>query len=242
MQRDEERGPRLLVSVRDSAEACEAVIGGAAIVDIKDPARGALGAAIDVWPEVLRVARVVECSAAMGELGDWESRALPEIPLGLTWLKFGLAHQAERPWRAAWRSLCRRLPGQIKPVVVAYADWSRCGAPSLAEVAAFAFESDVGLLIDTCDKSAGVLWDYVSRGELSELTRRAHRVGCAVAVAGSLDLSTIGAAASSGCDWVAVRGAACESGRLGQVRAHCVRRLRRALLGNSVEERVADGR
>ncbi|MFM7109040.1 MAG: (5-formylfuran-3-yl)methyl phosphate synthase, partial [Planctomycetaceae bacterium] len=33
----------LLVSVRDAAEAIEAVAGGAAIVDVKDPARGPLG-------------------------------------------------------------------------------------------------------------------------------------------------------------------------------------------------------
>ena len=39
--------PALLVSVRDAAEAGNAVAGGAALIDVKEPARGALGRADD---------------------------------------------------------------------------------------------------------------------------------------------------------------------------------------------------
>ena len=37
------RGPQLLVSVRNATEAAAAVLGGADILDVKEPANGPLG-------------------------------------------------------------------------------------------------------------------------------------------------------------------------------------------------------
>ena len=50
-------GRGVLVSVRDAAEAEEALVGGAAVIDVKDPARGSLGAAAPAT--VAAVARAV---------------------------------------------------------------------------------------------------------------------------------------------------------------------------------------
>ena len=45
----------LLVSVRDAKEAQQAVSGGADVIDVKEPAHGALGAADPtVWSQVRR--------------------------------------------------------------------------------------------------------------------------------------------------------------------------------------------
>ena len=62
----------LLVSVRDAAEAAEALDGGAAIIDVKEPRHGPLGAA---EPEAIAaVARMVGTrrpwTMACGELGE----------------------------------------------------------------------------------------------------------------------------------------------------------------------------
>ena len=68
---------QLLVSVRDAAEARTAVEGGADLIDIKEPARGPLGAAdVDVVEQIIaEVAGRRPVSAALGELRDWRPLA-----------------------------------------------------------------------------------------------------------------------------------------------------------------------
>ncbi|MDP7303223.1 MAG: (5-formylfuran-3-yl)methyl phosphate synthase, partial [Pirellulaceae bacterium] len=62
----------LLVSVRDANEAQQALAGGADVIDVKEPARGALGAADpEVWHHVRRAIPLdVRLSVALGELTD----------------------------------------------------------------------------------------------------------------------------------------------------------------------------
>src|SRR5690348_4861338 len=71
------RRVRLLVSVRDADEARSAIEGGAAIIDAKEPSRGALGA---VELPVLRAIRdtvgdACPLSAALGDADDDASLA-----------------------------------------------------------------------------------------------------------------------------------------------------------------------
>ena len=65
--------PALLVSVRSAAEALAARAGGAAVIDVKEPARGPLGRAdVDVWREIFAaIPPVVPVSVALGELSEW---------------------------------------------------------------------------------------------------------------------------------------------------------------------------
>src|SRR5947208_3448859 len=101
----------LLVSVRSVAEA-ETVLGaGAALIDVKEPARGSLGRADDetVAAIVRRVTGRRLVSAALGELLDGSS--LPSLE-GLQFVKWGLAGCAQRDWQDALlraRSALERL-------------------------------------------------------------------------------------------------------------------------------------
>ena len=63
---------RLLVSVRSAAEAEAALTGGASVIDVKEPTRGALGRADDgaIADVVAAVAGRAPVSAALGELRD----------------------------------------------------------------------------------------------------------------------------------------------------------------------------
>jgi len=65
--------PGLLVSVRGPNEVEAAVQGGASLIDVKEPNRGALGQADDdvIAAVVKRVAGRQPVSAALGELIDW---------------------------------------------------------------------------------------------------------------------------------------------------------------------------
>ncbi len=97
----------LLVSVRSAAEAEAALAGGAALIDVKEPARGALGRADDaVIADVVRaVAGRAPVSAALGELRD----GAPALPAGLGLLSFvkcglaGCAGKNPQHGRRSWR-------------------------------------------------------------------------------------------------------------------------------------------
>ena len=125
--------PQLLVSVRSPIEAEAALMGGTALIDIKDPTRGALGRADDatVATVVAAVAGRRPVCAALGELQDF---AAPPPP-GLALVKWGLSGLRGDPrWRAKLEEAAAALTG-AGPVAVAYADhelapvaapWPRC--------------------------------------------------------------------------------------------------------------------
>src|SRR3954470_4620942 len=104
----------LLVSVRNAAEAEEAIAGGAAIIDVKEPSRGPLGRAdlATMNRVVAAVAGRRPVSAAGGELHEAFGRG---IAAGISWVKVGLADAASlRDWRRNLREMrarTERRPG-----------------------------------------------------------------------------------------------------------------------------------
>ena len=241
--------PRLLVSVRDAAEARAAVSGGADIVDVKEPARGALGAADPaVWAAVLRVCDGrADVSVALGEAAPliWERPpdAPPTpLPAGLRWAKLGpggLAGGARdaRRWEIG-EARAQFLPppesaGPFDWVTVAYADHAGANAPPPDELLETETTDGTGagriFLLDTFTKDGRGLLDRLTEEEVTRLCGAAHAVGFAVALAGSLRLGDIPRAVRCGADVIAVRGAACDGPRTGRVREGKVAALKDAL-------------
>jgi uncharacterized protein (UPF0264 family) len=229
--------PRLLVSVRNLAEAEAALVGGADWIDLKEPAQGPLGAPA---PEVAQrtvaaLAGRVPWSAAAGELRAWDGTAddmLCDAPPGYV-LKLGLAGCGVDPrWTARWSTAdaaCRARGARL--AAVSYADWQAAQAPPWEEVAAFAIEAGASYwLIDTFDKRAGGLFAHVSPAALSRWARRVRAAGLAVAVAGSLTSADVPQLPLRDTDLVAIRTAACAPDRWGTVDAGRVRAFRAALL------------
>src|SRR5437660_1345426 len=100
---------QLLVSVRSVAEAEAALAGGAALIDVKEPARGALGRADDdVIAAVVRfVAGRCPVSAALGELRE---SVPPFAGPGLAYAKWGLAGCGADPrWPQTFTQARQRL-------------------------------------------------------------------------------------------------------------------------------------
>jgi uncharacterized protein (UPF0264 family) len=217
---------RLLVSVRDVPEALEALAGGAQLIDIKEPARGALGAAdVAIWRDVIAaVDGRTPVSAALGELIDDECFALAPHSQMLALVKVGLSglrdtkHLAER-----WRELQRCLPLGPQLVAVAYADDRAARAPPPREVIRLAIQLQMKtLLIDTYTKVRGDLFTWLLPQELSELLDTARAGGMQIALAGSLRAETLPQARGLAPDWIAVRGAACAADRQSAI---CRRRV-----------------
>jgi uncharacterized protein (UPF0264 family) len=204
----------LLVSVRSANEAQAALEGGAALIDVKEPANGPLGRAEDrTIAEVIQaVAGRRLVSAAMGELLQDQA---PYAAGGLAFLKWGLAgYGGERRWPRDLAAAIERIETRAAgctAVTVAYADWKRAGAPPVEEVIAFARRRPGGvLLLDTYGKGDGrTLLDWLSVREIALVCRRCRHAGVRVALAGCLGPPEIRALLPVLPDWFAVRGAVC---------------------------------
>jgi (5-formylfuran-3-yl)methyl phosphate synthase len=245
-QASDSRAPLLLVSVRNTLEARAAVAGGCDLLDVKEPDRGPLGMADANVIEAVagfgldcRAATApVGCSAALGELVDWDStRSEFLLAPGVAYVKFGSARlESPRCWVEAWQRAQSRLAAPAgKPlhrVAVAYADWrnAKCLAPSQLLEAARTVPCDV-VLIDTFDKSSGNLLQMMEPAELRTFAELTHRAGMKVALAGSLQRAQIRQLVDVSLDILGVRGAACAGGRrTAPVSATAVRALKREML------------
>jgi uncharacterized protein (UPF0264 family) len=230
------RGPlKLLVSVRDAAEAEAALAGGADWIDLKEPSRGALGGvdAAVAREVVSRIAGRVPISAAAGELRDWadgQSRELLDVD-GIAVIKLGLAGYRGHPWPAPWHAARGEIEAAGKELAaVIYADEVAASCPDRTEILQVA--SDVPcrwILVDTYGKDTESLSSALSALELQILLSAARVGNRTVVAAGQLRLETIRSLPLQFVSMVGVRGAACDGGRAGVVATQRVATLRSSL-------------
>jgi uncharacterized protein (UPF0264 family) len=224
---------KLLVSVRNAEEAKLALHGGADIVDVKEPIRGALGAAdADTISSVIEAAGgCAPISMALGELVDFDCQSTAALPVGASFAKWGMANcQQIQNWHDVLRHAHALLPKKARPVGVVYADWRAAGSPEPARM--IEVSRDAGcpvVLFDTFDKSAGRLFDHIAERELASWIDRIHQLDMCVALAGSLQVEDIPRLSDLAVDIIAVRGAACVKGRTSLIDTNQVRRLKRAV-------------
>lgn len=234
---------QLLVSVRVADEVAAALVGGADIVDAKEPGRGSLG---PVSPQVLqaisgRVPESVPLSVALGDFTapDAVRRAVARAKVpgrrAPTYVKLGFA--GERSEAAATSLIATALDAaaatSVRPVVVpvAYADHEIAGSPAPEDVLRAALAAGArAFLMDTHAKDGRGLLDWIDLERLRALSALARSAGLLLAIAGSLDLDALDRVAGV-ADVVGVRGAACRGGREGSVDAVLVRELRERLHG-----------
>jgi uncharacterized protein (UPF0264 family) len=208
----------LLVSVRSVDEVDAALSGGADLIDVKDPAKGPLGAAeAEVVAAVIaRVKNRVPVSAALGE---WSPNAITDahwhLELKINYVKWGLAGYTARPgWGEDLLDTRRELPVGMEMVAVAYADWERAKSVPPAEMVRFAKRFRFkAFLLDTWGKDGKTLLDFASPGEVAELVESLKRVETIVAVGGSLRPEHVKQLKAVAPDYYAVRSSACAAGK-----------------------------
>jgi uncharacterized protein (UPF0264 family) len=218
---------RLLVSVRDVRDARAAVLGGADIVDAKEPRQGALG---PVTPRILiriraAVPSAIPVSAALGD-----APAERVVARGVAYVKVGLRNVGgARRARALARGAAQgAVEAGAELVLVAYADAARAASmPPLAIVEIAAAVGARGVLLDTAFKDGGSLFDILDVARVAQWLAAARATGGRLftALAGSLGEPGLRTALALGADIVGVRGAACDGGRMGRVSAARVRTL-----------------
>jgi len=206
---------RLLVSVRNVAEADAAINGGADVIDVKEPDNGPMGMAS---PKVIQqiaahTAGRRPVSAALGELIDSaDLSCLSGTGEPVQYVKIALA-RAPKDWRTQLAHQFEKA-GPAQPVAVAYADYGQAAAPPIDDVLAWACQPDcypepAAFLIDTAMKDGSGLFDHLDEQSLCHYMDRARQAGLLVALAGALEGATFLQAVELGPDIVAVRGAAC---------------------------------
>ena len=229
---------RMLVSVRDGAEALRAAEAGADFIDLKEPRAGALGglapARIRDIVAVLRAHQPqVTISATIGDLPpDDVDAILRQVDAvgqcGVDLVKVGVPGQGG----AAACDLLRRLGARkwhIVPVLLADAGVS---PQLLAEACAQSFPA---LMLDTQGKTAGSLFDFMPMQDVAEVLRQVRTAGKLIGLAGALREADVPKLHALQPHFAGFRSAVCEGARTGELVGEKVLGLRRALAQQSDE-------
>ncbi|MGU3662863.1 (5-formylfuran-3-yl)methyl phosphate synthase [Methylobacterium sp. A49B] len=193
--------PRLLVSVRDPAEAEVARLAGADLIDAKDPERGALGA---LDPKIVReiVGRVAGASETSAVADPTPPAVAAMAATGVDWVKAGLDAPRRRD-KSAFAGLAAAAPGRLIAVLFAEDGPAATLVPALAE-AGFA-----GAMIDTAGKGGVRLPDLTAPEDLAAFTAACRRHHLMSGLAGSLRAIDIPILAGHGSDYLGFRGGLC---------------------------------
>jgi len=233
--------PLLLASAADADEAGTALLAGADIVDLKDPATGVLGACdIRTLAEAAAARRHLApgrpLSAALGaaRADDAAPLAAAAARLGFDYLKTGLdgitdgveAAALLRPLAAAARDAA---PG-MRLIAATYADARAVGALAPADLPAAAAAAGFdGCLLDTAVKDGRGVLDHLGPAGVALFVRDCRARGLLAAVAGSIAAPDLGLVVAAAPDIIGARGALCAGGRRGRLDGARVRAFRAAI-------------
>jgi dihydroneopterin aldolase len=218
-----------LASVRNVAEAEIARFGGADVIDLKEPARGALGAVRTetIGAVVRRVAGSLPVSATVGDLpmqAELVAQRVAEVAAqGVDYVKLGVL-----PNDNAESCIARleELPLVSRVILVLFAD----RLPNFDAVATAAATGAAGLMLDTAGKDGRALPDYLPLKDLARFVAGARRRGLAVGLAGSLRHEHVPELLTLRPDLLGFRGALCRGGSRGEALDPAACRALRALV------------
>lgn len=199
---------QMLASVTGADEARIAVEGGADIIDLKDPAAGALGAvpAEDIEAAVAAVAGRRATSAVCGDLpmepDILAGKAAEIAATGVDYVKVGFFPSAAA---AACAAALAPVAARTKLIAVLFADL----APDFDLMPVLAGHRFHGLMADTADKSRGRLLDHLPPERIPAFVDRGRSLGLAIGLSGSLEEPDIPRLLPFRPDFLGFRGALC---------------------------------
>lgn len=213
----------LLVSAINLEEAKEAKLGGADILDVKNPKEGSLGAN---FPWVIKqisdfADNEIIVSTTIGDVpykpGTVSLAALGSAVSGSNYVKVGLYgtqnyDQALEVMNAVVKTI-REYDENIVVVACGYADAYKVGSILPEDIPRVAKDSrsDIAML-DTYIKDGHRLTDHMTEDELKDFVQKSHDYGLKVALAGSVNKDDVAMLKRVGCDIMGVRGCVCTGG------------------------------
>ena len=214
---------RILVSPVSAEEAKNVIVGGADIVDIKNPAEGSLGASFPwVIRDIVKLAKEHEVisSATLGDLpfkpGTASLAASGLATLGVDYIKVGLqgatsSNQVAQMMGQIVRAVSE-ISSQATVVAAGYGDYARFGGPSPETLVEGAVAGGCRfVMLDTGIKDGLKLTDHLTYSELDSFVQLAKQHQCQVALAGSIGWEEISIMQDLGVDLIGIRGAVCQN-------------------------------
>lgn len=213
----------LLVSAINLKEAKEATLGGADILDVKNPKEGSLGANFPwIIKEISHYAKDnLIVSTTIGDVpykpGTVSLAALGSAVSGSNYVKVGLYgtknyDEALDVMDAVVKTI-HEYNENITVVSCGYADAYKIGSILPEEIPNIAKDSgsDIAML-DTYIKDGHRLTDHLTEEKLNEFVQKSHDFGLKVALAGSVNKNDVAMLKRIGCDIMGVRGCVCTEG------------------------------
>ncbi|MCX9011062.1 MAG: (5-formylfuran-3-yl)methyl phosphate synthase [Candidatus Methanoperedens sp.] len=227
---------KLLVSPINIEEAKTARLGGADIIDVKNPKEGSLGANFP-WmiSAVKKVAGSVPVSATIGDFnykpGTASLAALGAAVAGAEYVKVGLydiqtREQALDILSGIVRSV-KDFDRNKKVVAAGYSDYRRINSISPFELPSVGAEAGVDVvMVDTGIKDGRSSFEFLTEQELAEFVSGARDEGLKTALAGTIKFEDIPSLKRISPDIIGVRGCVCGGDRNSTIREELVRILK----------------
>jgi (5-formylfuran-3-yl)methyl phosphate synthase len=219
---------RLLASVRTAEEALIAAAGGADIIDLKEPAQGALGRLPDATIRAILSALAGRrmASATIGDM-PLDAHTVPAAvramaAMGVDIVKLGIFAGDTAATLAALSDAAR---DGIRMVAVLFGDQE----PDFSIVARCADAGFFGVMLDTADKGAGPLTRHLDLRRLAAFVDAARRERLLVGLAGSLGIADLPMLTPLAPDYLGFRSALTTGRRAGPLDTAAVARLRAVL-------------
>lgn len=226
----------MLASVNSVAEALLVLSLEVDIIDLKQPALGALGALewLDVKQIVAAIAGRRPVSATIGDLPMQPEVIFNAVQLmaktGVDYIKIGFFPGDD--WLGTLKKLSELTSQKQALIAVLFADTQ----PDLTIMATLKASGFVGVMLDTMDKQQGSLTQVMSAEQLAQFVSQAKDLQLLCGLAGSLRLKDLPELIAYHPDYLGFRGALCqEHNRVGQLNQMAVRTIKQAMQAASVE-------
>jgi len=198
-------------------------VGGADIIDVKNPTEGPLGANFPwIIQDIVKIVpNDIETSCTIGEMpncpGSISLAARGAATIGVNYIKVGLSGLRKKQETINFLinivKSVKDYNSKIKVVITGYADAKKIGSinPLMVPKITSKVQADVAM-IDTAIKDGSSLFNYLNEHQLNNFINEANKFKLITALAGSLKKEELAKVYSLGADIAGIRGAACTFG------------------------------
>ena len=225
----------MLASVNSVDEALLVLSAEVDIIDLKQPALGALGALDldDIKQIVAVIAGRRTVSATIGDLPMQPEIVFNAVQLmaetGVDYIKIGFFPGND--WLGTLKKLSTLVPQKQALIAVLFADTQ----PDLTILATLKASGFVGVMLDTMDKQQGSLTQVLAAEQIATFVSQAKELQLLCGLAGSLRISDIPELIAYHPDYLGFRGALCqEHNRVGQLNVQAVSAIKEAMQAGSM--------
>ncbi len=227
---------KLLVSPINVEEAKIARLGGADIIDVKNPKEGSLGANFP-WmiKAVKKAAGSIPVSATIGDFnykpGTASLAALGAAVAGAEYIKVGLYDiKTKEQAMHMLINIVRAVKGfdrKKKVVAAAYSDYARIDSISPLELPKVGAMAGVDVvMVDTGIKDGRSTFEFLTEQELKQFVSSAKNHGLKTAIAGTIKFEDMPLLKRISPDIIGVRGCVCGGDRNSTIIKELVERLK----------------